>query len=102
MIDLIDFHDDAALLTRCYARHALQPYIDSEINHILGILSDFNLSTYPVYLKIHLISLLFLLILKIRNHLLFALSTTNLFRSNAFNYNKFETELDIETTITDS
>ena len=25
---------DAALLTTCYTQHALQPYIDSEINHI--------------------------------------------------------------------
>ena len=25
---------DAALLTRCYTQHALQPYIDSKINHI--------------------------------------------------------------------
>ena len=29
-------HDlyEAALLTRCYTKHALRPYIDSEINHI--------------------------------------------------------------------
>ena len=29
-------HDlyEAALLTRCYTQHALNPYIDSEINHI--------------------------------------------------------------------
>ena len=26
--------NDAALLTRCYTRHALWPYIDSEIHHI--------------------------------------------------------------------
>ena len=25
---------DATLLTRCYTRHAPQPYIDSKINHI--------------------------------------------------------------------
>ena len=60
---------DAAILTRSYNQHALRPYIDSEINH-KGILSKFNLSTrglnsltYPVYLKINLLSLLFLLIL---------------------------------------
>ena len=53
---------------------------------ILGILSNFNLSTrafksltYPVYLKINLLSLLFLLILKIRNPLLFVISIINLF-----------------------
>ena len=26
---------DAALLTQCYTNHALRPYIDSEINHIM-------------------------------------------------------------------
>ena len=53
---------------------------------ILGILSKFNLSikglnslTYPVYLKINLLSLLFLRILKTRNHLLFDISAINLF-----------------------
>ena len=25
---------DAALLTRCYTKHALRPFIDSESNHI--------------------------------------------------------------------
>ena len=53
---------------------------------ILDILSKFNLSTmglnsltYPVYLKINMLSLLFILILKIRNPLSFAISTINLF-----------------------
>ena len=76
---------DAAILTRCYTQHALQPYIDFKINHI-SILSKFHLSrrglnllTYPVYLKINLLSLLFLLILKIRSPLLFVISVINLF-----------------------
>ena len=71
---------DAALLTRCYTQHSLQPYIDSKI------LLKFNLSTRglnsltnPVYVKINLLSLLFLLILKIRNPLSFVISTINLF-----------------------
>ena len=71
---------DAAFLTRCYTQHALQPYIDSKI------LLKFNLSTRglnsltnPVYVKINLLSLLFLLILKIRNPLSFVISTINLF-----------------------
>ena len=53
---------------------------------ILGILSKFNLSTrglnsltYPVYLKINLLSLLFLFILKIMNPLIFVISIINLF-----------------------
>ena len=76
---------DAAILTRCYTQHALRPYIDSEINHIRHLLK-FNLSTrglnsliYPVYLKINLLFLLFLLILKIRNPLSFVISIINLF-----------------------
>ena len=66
---------DAAILTRCNTQHAIRPYMDSEINHIRHFIK-FNLSTralssltYPVYLKINLLSLLFLLILKIRNPL---------------------------------
>ena len=76
---------DAELLTRCYTQHALWSYIDSELI-ILGILSKFNLSTrglnslpYPVYLKINLLTLLFLLILKIRNPLSIVISIINLF-----------------------
>ena len=53
---------------------------------ILGILSKLNLSTkglnsltYLLYLKVNLLSPLFLLNLKIRNHLLFGISTTNIF-----------------------
>ena len=53
---------------------------------ILGILSKFNLSTrglnsltIPIYLKINLLSLVFLLILKIRNPLSFVMSIINLF-----------------------
>ena len=75
---------------------------------ILEILLKFNLSktglnllTYPVYLKIILLSLLFLLILKIRNPLLFVISTMNLFVV-LFLTNKLVTELDIENSIPDS
>ena len=76
---------DAAILTRCYTQHALRPYIDSEINHIRHFIKiqfvnkGINSLTYPVYLKINLLSLLFLLILKIRNPLSFVISTINLF-----------------------
>ena len=53
---------------------------------ILGILSKLNLPikelksiTFPVYLKINLLLLLFLLILKIMYRLLFVISTINIF-----------------------
>ena len=76
---------DAAILTRCYTQHALQPFIDSEINHIRHFIkiqfvnkgSEFiNL---PSILKINLLSLPFLLILKIRSPLSFVISIINLF-----------------------
>ena len=77
---------DAAILTRCYTQHALRPYIDFEINHIRHFFSKFNLSkrgynslTYPVCLKTNLLSLQFLLILKIKNPLSFVTSIINLF-----------------------
>ena len=76
---------DAAILTRCYTQHALRPYIDSEINHNRHFIK-INLSTrglnslnYSVYLKINLLSHLFLLILKIRNPLSFVISIIILF-----------------------
>ena len=53
---------------------------------ILDVVSKFNLLTrglnslnYPVYLKINMLSLPFLLISKIRNPLSFVISTINLF-----------------------
>ena len=76
---------DAAILSRCYTQHALRQYIDSEINHIRNFIKiqfvnkGLNSLTYPVYLKINILSLLFLLILKIRNPLSFVISIINLF-----------------------
>ena len=53
---------------------------------IVGILSKFNLSTkrlnsltYPEDLKINMLSLFFLLILKLRNHQFFVISTVDIF-----------------------
>ena len=73
-----------ALLTRCYTQHALRPYIDSEINHIRHS-SKYHSSIrvsissiYLVYLGIILLNHLFLIILKIRNHLLFVINIINL------------------------
>ena len=70
-----------ALLTRCYTQHALQPYIDLEMNHIRHFIKipfinkgiDFS-SIYLAYLEIILLNHLFLIILKIRNHLLFVIN----------------------------
>ena len=75
---------DATLLTRCYTQYALRPYIDYKINHIRHFIkSQFvnkGIELYILlYLKIHLLSLLFLLMLKIRNPLSFVISTIHLF-----------------------
>ena len=74
MIELID----TEIVIRWYTQHALRPYINLEL--IIGILLNFNLYikelnslTYSVYLKINLLSLLYLLILKLGNCLLFVL-----------------------------
>ena len=82
MIELIDFMMQQFL--RIVTLNMLFPQT-SKLN-ILGILSNFNLLTrglnsltYPVYLKINLLFLLFLLILKIRSHLSFIKSIINLF-----------------------
>ena len=76
---------EAAILTRCYTQHALWPYIDSEINHIRHFIiiqfvnKSIEFINLPSYLKINLLSLLFLLSLKIRNPLSFVISIINLF-----------------------
>ena len=63
-----------ALLTRCYTQHALRPYIDSEINHIRHFIKipfinkGFDFIDLPSILQLNH---LFLIILKIRSHLLF-------------------------------
>ena len=62
----------------------------------------FNSLTYLVYLKINLLSFLFLLILKIKYRLLFVISINKPIHSTVLSYNKLATELDIETSIPDS
>ena len=75
-----------ALLTRCYTQHALRPYIDSEINHIRHFIKYHSSirvsisSIYLAYLEIILLNQLFLIILKIRNHLLFVINIINLLK----------------------
>ena len=73
-----------ALLTRCYTQHALRPYIDSEMNHIRHFIKipfinkGIDFIDLPNYLEIILLKHLFLIILKIRNHLLFVTNMINL------------------------
>ena len=90
-IEANKFHDrahrlyDAPILTRCYTQHALQPFIDSKINHIRHFIKihfvnkGIEFIYLPSTIKDNLLSLLFLLILKIRNLLSFVISIINLF-----------------------
>ena len=76
---------DAAILTQCYTQHALWPYIDSKINHIRHFIKiqfvnkGIEFINLPSIFKDKMLSLLFLLILKIRNPLSFVISVIILF-----------------------
>ena len=99
---------DAAILTRCYTQHALQPYIDSEINHIrhfikiqfvnkgiefINLPSIFKdksvISSIPTYFEN-------------KESPIICYKYNKPIRITVFNYNKLVTELDIENSITDS
>ena len=99
---------NAAILTWCYTQHALQPYIDSEINHIRHLIKIqfvnkgiefFNLpsifkdksviSSIPTYFEN-------------KESPIICYKYNKPIRSTVFNYNKLVTELDIENSIPDS
>ena len=99
---------DAAILTPCYTQHALRPYIDSEINHIrhfikiqfvdkgmefINLPSIFKdksvISSIPTYFEN-----------KESPNICYKYNKP--IRSTVFNYNKLDTELDIENSIPDS
>ena len=99
---------DAAILTQCYTQHALQPYIDSEFNHIrhfikiqfvnkgiefINVPSIFKdksvISSIPTYFKN-------------KESLIICYMYNKLIGSTVFNNNKLVTELDIENSIPDS
>ena len=99
---------DAAIITWCYTQHALQPYIDSEINHIRhfikiqfvnkeiefinlpGIFKDKSvISSIPTYFEN-------------KESLIICYKYNKPIRSTVFNHNKLVTELDIENSIPDS
>ena len=99
---------DAALLTQCYTQHALQPYIDSKINHIRhfikiqfvnkgvefinlpNIFKDKSvISSIPTYFEN-------------KESPMICYAYNKPICSTVFNYNKLVTELDIENSIPDS
>ena len=76
---------DAAILTRGYTQHALQPYIDSKINHIRHFIKiqfvnkGIGFINLPSIFKVKSVIPSILTILKIRNPLSFVISIINLF-----------------------
>ena len=73
-----------ALLTRCYTQHALRPYIDSEMKHIrhfikiLFINKGIDLIDLPGIFRDNTVESSILIILKIKNRLLFVIDIINL------------------------
>ena len=76
---------DAALLTRCCTQNALQPYIDSEINHIRHFIKiqfvnkGIEFINLPSIFKDKSVIFSIPILLKIRNPLKFVKGTINLF-----------------------
>ena len=74
---------NAALHKKCYTQYALRPHIDSEMNHIRHFIKiqfvnqGIAFTNLPSIFKNKFDLFLFLLISKIRNHLLFVISTIN-------------------------
>ena len=76
---------DAALLNQCYTKHALQPYIDSEINHIRHFIKiqivnkEIAFINLPSIFKDESVISSIPTYLKIRNPLSFVINIINLF-----------------------
>ena len=106
MIELINY--EAAILTRCYTKHALPPFIDSKINHIRhfikiqfvnkGIKFIYLPSIFKEKSVISSIPTYF----KNKESPIICYKYNKPIRSTVFNYNKLVTELDIENSIPDS
>ena len=100
------FHENRLLTDDSHEISCLFENQDSEINHIRYFIKVQFVNKGTEFINLPSIfkdtSLLFLLILKIRNHLLFVISTINIFVAIVINYYKLVTELDIETANLDS
>ena len=101
-------HDlyEAALLSRCYAQHALRPYIDSEINRIRHFIKIPFINKGIEFIDLSSIfrdnTVLPLFISKIRNPLLFVTNITKPIRKTILNFNELVSDIDIETSYPDS
>ena len=98
---------DAAHLTRCYTQHALYPYIDSEINHIRQFIKIQIINKGIEFINLPSIfkdkSVISSITTYFENkELPFICYKYNMpICSTIFRFNKFVTELDIETITPD-
>ena len=99
---------DAAILTQCYTQHALQPFIDSEINHIRHFIKIQFVNKGSEFINLPSIFKDKSVISSIPTYFEDKESPIICYKYNkpvcstVFNYNKLVTELDIENSIPDS
>ena len=97
---------DAAILTWCYTQHALQPYLDSEINHIRHFIQIQFVNKGIEFINLPSIckdkSLISSIPTYFENKESPIICYKYNIRSTVSNYNKLVTELDIENSIPDS
>ena len=99
---------DATILTRCYTQHALQPYIDSEINHIRHFIKikfvkkGIKFINLPSIFKDKSVSSSIPTYFENKESPIICYKYNKPIRSTVFNYNKLVTKLDIGNSIPDS
>ena len=96
---------DTAILTRCYTKHALRPYIDSKINHIRHFIKIQFVNKGIEFINFTSIFKYKSVISSIPTYFENKESPIICYKyicSTVFNYNKLVTELDIENSIPDS
>ena len=93
---------DAAILTRCYTQHALRPYIDSKINHIRHLNKIQFVINLPSIFKDKSVTSSIPTYFENKESPFICYKYNKPIRRTVFNYNKSETELDIENSVHDS
>ena len=99
---------DAAILTRCYTQHALWPYIDSEINHIMHFIKiqfinkGIEFINLPSIFKDRSVISSIPTYFENKESPVICYKYNKPIRSIILNYSKLVTELDIENSIPDS
>ena len=99
---------EAALLTRCYTQHALRPYIDSEIDYIRHIVKIPFINKGIEFIDLPSIFRDNNVISAVHSYFENTESPTICYKYNKstcntiLNFNKLDSDLDIETTSPDS